>query len=208
MPHARRRVLRRTRVLTIACGLATLAGGVATLSATAPAAWAAPSPAAAKPAAAATPGAAVPVLAALRAGATPPSAGSAARAAYVAQVRARVVKVAKSKAGRARYVAGASGPNAFDCSGFTRYVWQKGGGRSLVHYSVGQWRSLPHVSARQARPGDLVFFLRGGAHHVGLYIGKGRMVHAANARADVRVDRVHASWFGAHFTGYARVIAG
>ena len=49
----------------------------------------------------------------------------------------------------------------------------------------------PSASPRSnLRPGDLVFFFRRGAHHVGVYIGRGRMVSATNPRAGVKVDRV------------------
>lgn len=67
----------------------------------------------------------------------------------------------------------------FDCSGLTLYAWAKAGVR-LDHYTGLQFRQGRRVSRAALRPGDLVFF--GGAPrdpgHVGLYVGRGTMVHA------------------------------
>jgi cell wall-associated NlpC family hydrolase len=59
------------------------------------------------------------------------------------------------------------------------WAWAHGG-VSLVHSSAGQYASLPHVSRTALRPGDLVFFYSP-IHHVGLYIGGGRMIDAAHS---------------------------
>jgi cell wall-associated NlpC family hydrolase len=106
------------------------------------------------------------------------------------------------------YVAGRTGPNAFDCSGLTRFVLQRAVGRSLPHYSKAQYSVTKRVSRKNLKPGDLVFFFKYGAHHVGMYIGNGKMVHAANPRADVRVDHVFRGWYGKHYSGAGRVIKG
>ena len=95
------------------------------------------------------------------------------------------------------YVWGASGPNAFDCSGLTMMAWAQVG--------VG----LPHSSARPARlrrqrlrvatcrPGDLVFYYQP-TSHVAIYIGNGMIVHAANPGAGVRIDPLnHMPYSGA-----------
>ncbi len=127
-------------------------------------------------------------------------------AARSSNARAKVVALAKSKVGRARYVAGAAGPNRFDCSGLTMYVWKKAGGKSLPHYSRAQYSKLKKVPLSKARPGDLVFFFRKGAHHVALYIGGGKMVGASNPRSGVKIDRVMGPWYGSRFSGAARVV--
>lgn len=67
------------------------------------------------------------------------------------------------------YVWGASGPDAFDCSGLVMYALQKAFGRSFPHYSGAQYSATKPVSDPQ--PGDLVFFGAGGANHVGIYAG-------------------------------------
>ncbi|WP_045807227.1 C40 family peptidase [Levilactobacillus spicheri] len=113
-----------------------------------------------------------------------------------------VYKVAKSKLG-ASYVYGAVGPNVFDCSGFTSYVYKKGAHVTLPRTAQAQYNSLKHVTYKNIKKGDLVFF--GGSKysisHVGMYIGKGKMIDAQN-RGVVR-EAVHAPWW--HAVGYARV---
>lgn len=78
------------------------------------------------------------------------------------------------------YVFGATGPDAFDCSGFTQYVFRKFG-RNLSRTTYTQVNEGSYVSRDQLQPGDLVFS-RGSAarpEHVGIYVGGGQVVHAA-----------------------------
>jgi peptidoglycan DL-endopeptidase CwlO len=94
---------------------------------------------------------------------------------------------------------GASGTDAFDCSGLTSWAYgQEGVG--LPRVSRQQWSAGRHVDPAQLRPGDLVFFARDPAdpatiHHVGLYLGQGLMVHAPHTGARVRVDAVGRSGY-------------
>jgi peptidoglycan DL-endopeptidase CwlO len=91
-------------------------------------------------------------------------------AASVSGKRARVMAIAKSLSGRP-YSFGAAGPRAFDCSGFTQYVFRKVGIK-LPHQANAQKSRGVRVSRASARPGDLVIFLSGGhAYHVGIYAG-------------------------------------
>jgi peptidoglycan DL-endopeptidase CwlO len=91
-------------------------------------------------------------------------------AASVSGKRARVIALAKSLSGRP-YSYGAAGPRAFDCSGFTQYIFRKVGVK-LPHQANAQKGRGVKVSRAGARPGDLVFFLSGGhAYHVGIYAG-------------------------------------
>ena len=126
-------------------------------------------------------------------------------AARQAMVRNKVVRLALSRVGHARYVAGAAGPNRFDCSGLALWAWRLGAGRHLPHYSKAQAQVTRHVSRAGLRPGDLVFFFRDGAHHVAIYIGGGRMVGAANPRAGIRIDYVFKGWYGARYSGAGRL---
>ncbi len=129
----------------------------------------------------------------------------AAREARVQKLRARVIAVARNQIGD-RYSAGAVGPSAFDCSGFTRYVYRVAAGKNLAHYSRAQYDQVKKIPLKQARPGDLVFFLRNGAHHVGIYLGKGRMVDAAGYGKGVRISPISGSWWSRTYTGVGRLL--
>jgi cell wall-associated NlpC family hydrolase len=94
------------------------------------------------------------------------------------------VRAALSQVGKA-YRFAAAGPDAYDCSGLTMWAWAQAG-VSLPHYSKAQYESLPHVPLSALQPGDLVFFYSS-VSHVGIYIGGGQMVDAANPALGVRV---------------------
>lgn len=117
---------------------------------------------------------------------------------------AAAVQYALSQVGD-RYVAAAAGPDAFDCSGLTMTAWRQAG-ISLPHYSYSQWNTTRRIPLSEARPGDLVFYFGGSVHHVGLYIGGGKMVHAANPGDGVRIDAVLGPWYNRYFSGVGRVI--
>ncbi len=128
-----------------------------------------------------------------------------AQLAKVQKLRTRIVTVAKKQVGD-RYSAGASGPSAFDCSGLTRYVYKVATGKELPHHSRAQYAKVKRIKRSQAKPGDLVFFFRGGAHHVGVYIGKGRMVDAAGYGKGVRVSPISGSWWSRTYSGMGRLL--
>ncbi len=117
---------------------------------------------------------------------------------------AAAVSYALSQVGD-RYSAAAAGPDAFDCSGLTLAAWRQAG-VSLPHYSFSQFSGTRRISLSEAQPGDLVFFFGGGVHHVGMYIGNGRMVHAANPSSGVLVSEVLGPWYADHFSGAGRVV--
>ncbi len=71
---------------------------------------------------------------------------------------------------------GSSPESGFDCSGLTMWAWAHAG-VSLPHSSAMQYAVLPHVAQSDLQPGDLVFFYSP-IHHVGLYVGGGRMIDA------------------------------
>jgi len=115
------------------------------------------------------------------------------------QARSRVVHVAASKAGTP-YVYGASGPSAFDCSGFTRWVYAKVG-RHLPRTSSAQAGAVRHVRASDRRPGDLVFFSSGGhVYHVAIYAGGDSVWHAPRPG-----ESVHREHLWTHGVSYGRV---
>ncbi|MBP0459080.1 C40 family peptidase [Streptomyces montanisoli] len=97
---------------------------------------------------------------------------------------AAAVAYARGALGRP-YVWGATGPDAFDCSGLTQAAW-KAAGVSLPRTTYTQIGAGRRVQKSQLQPGDLVFFYSG-VSHVGLYIGHGEMIHAPHPGAPVRV---------------------
>ncbi|HEY0950271.1 MAG TPA: NlpC/P60 family protein [Nocardioides sp.] len=101
---------------------------------------------------------------------------------------AAAVQYALAQVGDA-YVYGAAGPNAFDCSGLTMMAWAQAG-VALPHSSSAQFSSGPHVSQGDLQPGDLVFYYSP-ISHVGIYIGNGMIVHAANPSTGVVVSSVN-----------------
>ncbi|MBZ5734316.1 C40 family peptidase [Nocardioides sp. TRM66260-LWL] len=96
------------------------------------------------------------------------------------------------------YVYGAAGPNAFDCSGLTMMAWAQAG-VSLPHSSSAQYASGTKVAPGDLQPGDLVFYYSP-ISHVGIYIGNGQIVHAANPSTGVAVSPV----FSMPFSGAVR----
>lgn len=98
----------------------------------------------------------------------------------------------------APYSYSAGGPDAFDCSGFTRWAWLQLG-IELPHNSGAQWSIVEPVPLDQLQPGDLLFnwgFGGGQPDHVGLYVGDGIMIHAPNSSGVVRYDPIE-WWTGA-----------
>ena len=87
-----------------------------------------------------------------------------------------------------RYAAAEPGV-AFDCSGLTMWAWAQAG-VGLPHQSAGQAGAVAHVPASAAQPGDLIFYYSP-ISHVGLYLGGGQMVHAANSGTGVIVASVN-----------------
>lgn len=98
---------------------------------------------------------------------------------------AAAVQYAMAQVGDA-YAFGAAGENAFDCSGLTMRAWGAAG-VGLPHSSSAQFGSGPRVSASDLQPGDLVFYYTP-ISHVGMYIGNGLIVHAANPGTGVVVS--------------------
>ncbi|MEV4670011.1 MULTISPECIES: C40 family peptidase [Actinomadura] len=87
----------------------------------------------------------------------------------------------------------------FDCSGLTLYAYAQVG-INLPHYTGAQYNAGTHVSMSQLRPGDLVFF-HADLHHMGLYIGNGKMVHAPQTGDVVKISPLA----GRPFAGGVRV---
>lgn len=115
-----------------------------------------------------------------------------------------VVAKAKQYIG-SRYVYGGSTPSGFDCSGFTSYVYRQFG-VILNRTAAGQFSNGVAVSKSQLQPGDLVMFGKSGINHVGIYIGGGQMVHAANPSRGVTIDTINSGYYANNYVGARRVM--
>jgi len=99
-----------------------------------------------------------------------------------------------------RYQCAGTGPNSYDCSGLTMMAYRSVG-ISLPHQSGQQYHYGRHVSSSDLQPGDLVFYYSP-IHHVAIYIGGGRIVHAANPGEGVTIAGV----FSMPFSGAVRIV--
>jgi len=114
---------------------------------------------------------------------------------------AQAVELARAQLGKP-YQWGASGPDKFDCSGLVLYVY-KALGVPLPRMSGEQAGSGYHVDRADLEPGDLVFFrLTGGPiNHVGIYVGRGKFIHAPRTGKTVRVAKLSSSFFRKTYVG-------
>ncbi|NEW05850.1 C40 family peptidase [Paenibacillus sp. SYP-B3998] len=93
--------------------------------------------------------------------------------------------------------------NAFDCSSFTQYVFGKNG-VSLPRSSKQQSQVGSYVSKDQLRPGDLVFFYSP-IHHVGIYIGNGKIIHTYGSPG-VTISDINSGWWKTNYKTARRVL--
>ncbi|MGW2566659.1 NlpC/P60 family protein [Streptomyces sp. NPDC001537] len=112
---------------------------------------------------------------------------------------AAALSYAYSKLG-SPYVWGATGPDAFDCSGLVQAAYRSAG-ISLPRTTYAQIDAGRRVSRSELAPGDLVFFYSG-ISHVGIYVGNGMMIHAPNPSAPVRIAPIDEM----PFAGATRVV--
>ena len=105
------------------------------------------------------------------------------------------------------YVYGASGPNAFDCSGFALYVYRQFG-YSLNRTAADQMYHGTPVAKSDLIPGDLVFFNNRGTNyigHVGIYIGNNKMVHASTSSTGVIISDLDSGYYTERYAGARRI---
>ena len=102
--------------------------------------------------------------------------------------------------------------HGFDCSGFTRHVFEMSLGLVLPRRADEQATTAGLMSIRrnELKPGDLVFFntLRRTFSHVGIYVGGGRFIHAPRPGGEVRVEDMGATYWSTRFTGARRADPG
>ena len=109
----------------------------------------------------------------------------------------------------APYVYGGNGPDCFDCSGFTKYVYSHFG-YSINRTASNQMKNGVAVSSDQLQAGDLIFFRNPGdnkpASHVGIYIADGKFVHASSDRYVVEIDTLYSSYNSRTYVGARRLL--
>jgi cell wall-associated NlpC family hydrolase len=108
-----------------------------------------------------------------------------------------------------RYVRGGNtAEQGFDCSGFTRYVFERSLGLVLPRRADEQAKNagLLNVKQEELKPGDLVFFntMRRAFSHVGIYVGEGKFIHAPRAGAEVRIEDMRQAYWAKRFNGARR----
>jgi murein DD-endopeptidase len=119
---------------------------------------------------------------------------------------AKAVVYAKEMLGKPYRSAGDSPAEGFDCSGLVKYSYARVG-IAMPRDTQSQRRMSMLISMRGWREGDLLFFDQDGkkTSHVGLYLGKGRFIHAPSSGGKVRIDSVDAEFWKKHFVEARRV---
>jgi cell wall-associated NlpC family hydrolase len=96
----------------------------------------------------------------------------------------------------------------FDCSGLIGYVYQHTANKKLPRTTEEMGQIGTSLGNSTPAPGDLVFFnTQGGSHsHVGIYVGKGRFVHAPSKGGTVRLEKITSSYWSQRYTEARRII--
>ena len=138
------------------------------------------------------------------------SSSSSSSSTSVSKSASAVISYAKSQLGKP-YVWGAQGPNSFDCSGFTYYVFKNKAGITLPRTSSEQSKYGTYVKKSNLRAGDLVFFDTNGSNngavsHVGLYIGDGKIIHASYSQKKIAIADFNSSYYQNAYVNARRVL--
>jgi cell wall-associated NlpC family hydrolase len=106
---------------------------------------------------------------------------------------------------------GDSAETGFDCSGFTRHLFDSALGIRLPRRADEQAHAseFSPVPRNALQAGDLVFFntLKRTFSHVGIYVGDGRFIHAPRTGAQVRIEDMSANYWSRRYTGARRATA-
>jgi cell wall-associated NlpC family hydrolase len=104
---------------------------------------------------------------------------------------------------------GDSKNEGFDCSGFTRHVFERSIGMILPRRAAEQatMPGLEQIRQADLKPGDLVFFntLRHTFSHVGIYVGDNKFIHSPRAGGSVRIEDMRQAYWQQRFDGARRV---
>ena len=115
-----------------------------------------------------------------------------------------VVEKAKQYLGY-KYIYGGTTPSGFDCSGFTLYIYKQFG-ITLNRTAAAQYSNGVAVSRDNLQLGDLIMFGKSGINHVGIYMGGGRIIHAANPSRGVTTDTINSGYYNTNYVGARRVL--
>ncbi len=106
------------------------------------------------------------------------------------------------------YRRGGNTENGFDCSGFTRHVFEMSLGLVLPRRADEQAKSqsLLQVAKDELKPGDLVFFntMKRAFSHVGIYIGDGKFIHSPRTGSEVRIEDMREAYWAKRYNGARR----
>lgn len=131
-----------------------------------------------------------------------------AAAAVNTDLATQLIAYAKQFMGRP-YVYGSSGPNSFDCSGFTSYVY-KHFGYTLNRSAAGQYSNGTPVDQSQMQPGDLILWRAYGssktATHVGIYIGNNQYIHASSTGKCIMINNMDYATSSRYVVGVRRIL--
>ena len=114
-----------------------------------------------------------------------------------------IVSLAKQQVGKG-YVYAGNGPDVFDCSGLTKYLFKHSRGIDIPRTAQAQSNIGSHVSFGNIQPGDLIFF-GSPVYHVGIYVGDGMYVHASTPERGVVMDSIHSNYVKSNYSSIKRV---
>ncbi|MDB0440957.1 cell wall hydrolase [Clostridioides difficile] len=121
----------------------------------------------------------------------------------------KLINLAKSKLG-CKYVYGATGPNNFDCSGFTQWCYKNALGITIPRVSSSQGNAGKGVDKSNLQRGDLVFFSsngpKGKINHVGMYIGNNEFIHSPHTGDVVKITSLNGSYYKKNYVRARRFI--
>ena len=120
-----------------------------------------------------------------------------------------IVMQALANVGKPYRWGGAHPTEGFDCSGLVAHVFEDALGMKLPRTSLKMSSTGTRVERARLSAGDLVFFntSRYAYSHVGIYIGRGRFVHAPSSGSLVRVERMSTPYWSTRFDGARRLVA-
>lgn len=122
----------------------------------------------------------------------------------------KIIEYAKNLLGK-KYIWADEGPDTFDCSGFTWYVYKNIAKISLPRSSKEQGAYGTYISKKNLQPADLIFFDTVGfkdnvISHVGIYIGNNQFIHASSGQGKVVISQLDSNYYAKAFVNGRRVL--